>query len=57
MNNKNGKVIYFLLGIIIVLLIYLIIQSHDMGKDILNEIINNGSSLSRKIDTLTSYVK
>lgn len=53
MNKKNMIAIYILLGIIIVLLIYVIIQNNEMK----NEIINAGNYLSEKIDNITSYVK
>lgn len=45
--------IYILLGVIIALLIYVIIQNNEMK----NEIINAGNYLSEKIDNITSYVK
>lgn len=53
MNKKNMIAIYILLGIIIALLIYVIIQNNEMK----NEIINAGNYLSEKIDNITSYVK
>lgn len=53
MNKKNMIVIYILLGVIIALLIYVIIQNNEMK----NEIINAGNYLSEKIDNITSYVK
>ena len=45
--------IYILLGVIIALLIYVIIQNNEIK----NEIINAGNYLSEKIDNITSYVK
>lgn len=42
--------IYILLGVIIALLIYVIIQNNEMK----NEIINAGNYLSEKIDNITS---
>lgn len=45
--------IYILLGVIIALLIYVIIQNNEMK----NEIINAGNYLSEKIDNITSYIK
>ena len=45
--------IYILLGVIIALLIYVIIQNNEMK----NEIINAVNYLSEKIDNITSYVK
>ena len=53
MNKKNMIAIYILLGVIIALLIYVIIQNNEMK----NEIINAGNYLSKKIDNITSYVK
>ena len=53
MNKKNMIAIYILLGVIIALLIYVIIQNNEMK----NEIINAGNYLSEKIDNITSYVK
>lgn len=53
MNKKNMIAIYILLGVIITLLIYVIIQNNEMK----NEIINAGNYLSEKIDNITSYVK
>lgn len=53
MNKKNMIAIYILLGVIIALLIYVIIQNNEMK----NEIINVGNYLSEKIDNITSYVK
>ena len=53
MNKKNMIAIYILLGVIISLLIYVIIQNNEMK----NEIINAGNYLSEKIDNITSYVK
>lgn len=53
MNKKNMIAIYILLGVIIALLIYAIIQNNEMK----NEIINAGNYLSEKIDNITSYVK
>ena len=53
MNKKNMIASYILLGVIIALLIYLIIQNNEMK----NEIINAGNYLSEKIDNITSYVK
>lgn len=53
MNKKNMLAIYILLGVIIALLIYVIIQNNEMK----NEIINAGNYLSEKIDNITSYVK
>lgn len=41
--------IYILLGVIIALLIYVIIQNNEMK----NEIINAGNYLSEKIDNIT----
>lgn len=52
MNKKNMIAIYILLGVIIALLIYVIIQNNEMK----NEIINAGNYLSEKIDNITSYV-
>ena len=46
MNKKNMIAIYILLGVIIALLIYVIIQNNEMK----NEIINAGNYLSEKID-------
>lgn len=53
MNKKNMIAIFILLGVIIALLIYVIIQNNEMK----NEIINAGNYLSEKIDNITSYVK
>lgn len=53
MNKKNMIAIYILLGVIIALLIYVIIQNNEMK----NEIINAGNYLAEKIDNITSYVK
>ena len=53
MDKKNFIIIYILLGIIIALLIWLMIQNGEMK----NDIINLGNYLSEKIDNLTSYVK
>lgn len=53
MNKKNMIAIYILLGVIIALLIYVIIQNNEMK----NEIINAGNYLSEKIDNITSYIK
>lgn len=53
MNKKNMIAIYILLGVIMALLIYVIIQNNEMK----NEIINAGNYLSEKIDNITSYVK
>ena len=53
MNKKNMIAIYILLGVIIALLIYVIIQNNEMK----NEIINAGNYLSEKIYNITSYVK
>ena len=53
MNKKNMIAIYILLGVIIALLIYVIIQNNEMK----NEIINAVNYLSEKIDNITSYVK
>lgn len=53
MNKKNMIAIYILLGVIIALQIYVIIQNNEMK----NEIINAGNYLSEKIDNITSYVK
>lgn len=53
MDKKGLIVMYVLLGIIIVLLVYLIIQNYELK----NEVINAGNYLSKKIDNLTSYVK
>lgn len=53
MNKKNMIAIYILLGVIIALLIYVIIQNNEIK----NEIINAGNYLSEKIDNITSYVK
>lgn len=53
MNKKNMIAIYILLGVIIALLIYVVIQNNEMK----NEIINAGNYLSEKIDNITSYVK
>lgn len=53
MNKKNMIAIYILLGVIIALLIYVIIQNNEMK----NEIINAGNYLSEKIDNIISYVK
>ena len=50
MNKKNMIAIYILLGVIIALLIYVIIQNNEMK----NEIINAGNYLSEKIDNITS---
>ena len=49
MNKKNMIAIYILLGVIIALLIYVIIQNNEMK----NEIINAGNYLSEKIDNIT----
>ena len=53
MNKKNMIAIYILLGVIIALLIYVIIQNNEMK----NEIINAGNYLSENIDYITLYVK
>ena len=53
MNKMNMIAIYILLGVIIALLIYVIIQNNEMK----NEIINAGNYLSEKIDNITTYVK
>ena len=53
MNKKNMIVFYILLGVIIALLIYVIIQNNELKK----EFINAGNYLSEKIDNITSYVK
>lgn len=45
MNKKNMIAIYILLGVIIALQIYVIIQNNEMK----NEIINAGNYLSEKI--------
>ena len=53
MNKSNLWAVYVLLGVIIALLLYLILQQNAMR----NELINAGNYLSEKIDNLTAYVK
>ncbi len=57
MNNNNTKVICWLLGAIIVLLVCLIIQNYNTRNDILNESINSTKYLTEKLENFMSYVK